>query len=60
MGGALVLFFSLSGILWGKTQNATMNQGGKNTVWAKAFIVSTDSGRLFLYTKTGGVYERNN
>ena len=34
------IFFALSGILWGKTQDATMNQGGKqNTVRAKAFAV---------------------
>lgn len=37
-----------------------MNQGGKqNTVRAKAFIVSTDSERLFLYPNPGGSYERN-
>ena len=54
------IFFALSGILWGKTQDATMNQGGKqNTVRAKAFAVYQDNERLFLYPKTGGRYERN-
>lgn len=54
------IFFALSGILWGKTQDATMNQGGKqNTVRAKAFAVYRDNERLFLYPKIGGRYERN-
>lgn len=29
-------------------------------VWTKAFAVYLDNGRLFLYPKAGGNYDRNN
>lgn len=55
------IFLLKSGILWGKTQNATTKQGGKlNMVWAKAFAVCLDNERLLLYPQYGGIYERNN
>lgn len=55
------IFLLKSGILRGKTQNATTKQGGKlNMVWAKAFAVCLDNERLFLYPQNGGIYERNN